>query len=173
MATSLLRIVGVIALLGFSMQSCKMAASFDDLGKVAHGQTPAEVSDIINLDPIYTFSFTEAGQTYVVEAYPVTVSSQKRDGMPQIQTDGYKKQGDIYVRQYKRVQTTYTESTDIPFVFLYRENRAIYWGFLNDFSKSDDPQIERIAAKLYQEYQKIVDIELITRKSQTKVKTYP
>ncbi|MBX7153538.1 MAG: hypothetical protein U0Y96_14490 [Candidatus Kapaibacterium sp.] len=125
------------------LQSCaKNMASFDEMKPIHKGMSPEDVSKMLDMNPKDMFKVTSGDKSYNVETY-------------MLQTSQYTTSSSSYGPGGVTYTTTTTHSSASPMICLYYEKRLVYWGFMNDFSKSDESPISELAPLIYKEYYSI------------------
>lgn len=128
------------------LSSCRSTAVFDELNALRKGMSSSTVQEELKLSPKSTFDINQNGKKYTAECYWLLVFSQSSTSYsPVVGTSSF-------------TTTTTTSSTKSIFVLLYEDNQLLYWGFLNEFSKSDDPKIAPLASRLHEEYYKYFEL---------------
>jgi hypothetical protein len=131
------------------ISSCKSTATFDEINALRKGMSSTTVQEKLELSPDYSFDISRNGRKYTGECYWITVfhetssNSLSQSGM-----------GGISGRGGTGFSGTTTVSSKNIFVLLYDNNQLVYWGFLNEFSKSDDPILTPLANDIFTEYTK-------------------
>lgn len=132
-------VLGVF-IMAVMLQSCaKTMASFDEMKPIHKGMAPDDVSKMLDLNPKDMFKVSLGDKSYNVETF-------------MLQTSQYTTSSTSYGPGGATYTTSTTHATTSPMICLYYEKRLVYWGFMNDFSKSDESPINEIAPLIYKEY---------------------
>lgn len=127
------------------LSSCKPEmAKFDSLGFIERGMRKGDVEEKIGTPITKRFSFKSNNLAYDVSVISVivgTLKKNKREGL------GFGKSRDVIV---------VTEIYD-HMLLLYKDGKIHYWGFINEFSKCEDPEVTAVSPLILTEYNKYYD----------------
>ena len=128
----------LFCMITFSLASCGGAdVTMDSMMKLRKGETPDKVQAMLELEPSYHFSVSYQNKEYPVKIYQIVIGK--------VTTTSSGPGGSSYS------STTSTISSNYIFLF-GPDQRLIYWGFLQEFSKEEDPFIAGIAPSLQEKY---------------------
>lgn len=106
--------------------SCQSNLTFKKMSKLDKGMTREEVMSIVGIRPEKEFRFQSKGKSYDVTITPWKPGS--TSALALLQTTAYLK---------------------TQFYVLYLNGKVRYWGMLNDFSKSEDSEINDLANEIH------------------------
>lgn len=120
-----------------SLTSCgNMYFKMDNMMKLKKGETAASVLTMLETRPSYLFSVQYQSKEYSVEVYEIIIGT--------LTSTGTGINGQTTSRTIDRASN---------YLFLFdQEKKLIYWGFLQEFSKAEDPFIAAIAPPLKEKY---------------------
>lgn len=127
-----------------ALTGCRSYATFDDLSTIHKGMSPTEVAKMVDLKVKDYFDFSVGGNDYHVETYPLQLSEHSS-------TSSYSTPSGFGGGSVMHTTTT-TTITTAPFICLFHKEKLVFWGFLNEFSKSEDKSIADLAPVLYNQY---------------------
>ncbi|MFN5308122.1 MAG: hypothetical protein ACK5C0_01545 [Candidatus Kapaibacterium sp.] len=137
----MLQKIVVISFLILSISSC--APNFITNNSLSHlhkGMSRSEVDKILDVEPAEQFTITHKNTKYDIVALrlltgiSVSSSSSPRMGGAGMMTT-----------------TTTTHHTNYTF-FLYAQNKLLYWGMKNEYSKSEDTFIAELSPEIYKHH---------------------
>ena len=122
------------------LQSCKTMATADEMSTVHKGMSMDDVARMLDLKPEHSINFSADGKEFIVDVYALmtaqyTTSSSSASG----------------------ISTSSTVSVSSPMLFLFRSDKLMYWGYMNEFSKSEESDINQLASNIYREYYHIYE----------------
>jgi len=114
--------------------------TINNLHRLQKGMTRAQVSDVLPKDPTMQRQITVDGVRYTIDDYPLQTAQAKSE------TRTYN--ASMSVTTVTRTTTDYTNIL----LLLYDNAGLRYWGMIQDYSKSEDPQMQQVAPFLYNLY---------------------
>lgn len=134
-------VVAIVTGLG----SCKTYMGYDELRHLRKGMSAREAEKEFNLEPMATYNILHEGITYEARKYSMQIGTTQTTSS----TGGYVGANGVFVPT-----TTYTKNyaNTMGYILLFRDNRLLYWGFLTEFSKAEDPLITSLSAELRGRY---------------------
>ncbi|GAB1430105.1 hypothetical protein MASR2M18_09380 [Ignavibacteria bacterium] len=139
--TFLIAVVALTAGLG----SCKTYMGYDELRHLRKGMSSGEAEKQFELEPASKYNITHKSASYEARRYSMQIGTTQTTAS----TGGYVGANGVYVPG-----TTYTsnQANTLGYILLFRDNRLLYWGFLTEFSKSEDPLIVALSDELRSRY---------------------
>ncbi len=117
-----------LLILAMNMSSCSSKfVSDDQLNMLYKGINRTEVDKFVDIEPVDKFSINYKNQDYYVVVFDI-VTGRVVNVSPNSSSE--------------RLETNH-------FYFLYHQNKLLYWGMKNDFSKSEDPDIAELSSEIY------------------------
>lgn len=126
----------------------------DTIMQIKKGDLLNDVHKMVDLEPRHNFTVRNSGNDYTVRTYRIMVGVKTIQDNTQTTT-----------ASSTGVLTTTTSSTErknelsLDYFFLFSsDNKLIFWGFLQEFSKNEDPFVAGIAPAIQEKYYSIVDL---------------
>lgn len=134
-------ITALVAVLG----ACKTYMGYDELRHLRKGMSAREAEEGFDLEPVATYNIAYEGVRYEARKYDMQIGTTTTTSS----TGGYMGANGSYVPA-----TTYTSkyANTMGYILLFRDNRLLYWGFLAEFSKSEEPLAAGLSAELRSRY---------------------
>lgn len=104
------------------------------------GMSRESVAEMMPKDPDKSISISYQGKRFDTDGYALQTAQAQSRSTQYNATTG--------------VSTTYNTTTDYTntFICLYSSGRLRYWGLIQDFSKSDDAEIQALSEQVYNAY---------------------
>lgn len=129
--------------------SCKTYTSYDDLMHLKKGMSSRDAEKEFDLEASKEYKISQNGTTYLAKRYQMQIGTT---------TTTTSSGGGFGPGGYSAPVTTTTKSANtVGYVLLFREDRLLYWGFLQEFSKSEDPTMLELSAQLRTKYYEKTD----------------
>lgn len=129
--------ISIMCALCIVLASCRSAdATMDSMMKLRKGETPDKVQAMLDREPSYDFSVSYQGKEHPVKVYQIVIGK--------VSTSSSGPGGQTYMS---------TSNISSNYIFLFGpDQKLIYWGFLQEFSKDEDPFVAGIAPVLQDKY---------------------
>ena len=123
------------AVLPLLLLGCAGPITMNKIQHIERGIHSDSLSSMVERKParVFTVVDPENGLEYQVQIYPMQTGTETH------YVPGYYI-GDVY---YFGGYETYSVNED--FAFLFFEDSLVFWGFLHEFARSDDPLVRRLA----------------------------
>lgn len=123
----------LLAAAAFGAESCKTYTSYDELRHLSKGMSSRDAEKEFDLEPTAEYKISHEGATYLAKRYPmqigVTTTTTSSGGSFNAATGMYT----------PGISTTSKSANTVGYLLLFRDDRLLYWGFLQEFAKSEDP----------------------------------
>ncbi len=141
----------VLMITAVVLPSCKSMFTMDTIMTLAKGMPVQDVRRMVDVDSKYSFRVTHLGNEYAVEVFPIQIGVKKTE-RNYTTTDTRRTATTIITTTTQHTQEEKNElATDYFFLF-DANNKLLYWGFLQEFSKSEDPFVGGISSDIYSRY---------------------
>ncbi len=134
-----------LAILSIALNSCKTYMGYDELRHLRKGMSARDAESEFDLEPKKIYTIRHEGATYQARRYDmqIGVSTTTTTDPGFVGTNGV----------YNYGTTTQKKSANtIGYLLLFRDDRLLYWGFLQEFSKSEDPNIFALSSEIKKLY---------------------
>lgn len=103
----------------------------DSLASISLGLSPADLAQTLDKKPKMVLAIEDSTDT-VAEVYDMVTGTEMVYGA-------------IYAGPRNTIPTAKTVETTEPYFMLFRSGRLVYWGFLNEFGRAEDPEVRRLS----------------------------
>jgi hypothetical protein len=128
----------VLLLVVVLLAACKPAyIRTEQVNKIAVGSSSQHVESVLEREPNSVTSVAAGGADYTVHIYRMLTDMEEHMTM--------------ICDQYGCYPIWYTEPVTEPYVVVFRDEKAVFWGFIEELNKHNDPalnQAGRAAIKL-------------------------
>ncbi len=116
-----------------ALTSCRTTVTYNSLSNLQKGMSINAVEN--NLSPFIKFDYKQEyklnsnGKNYIVHIVPFSIGQEYSD----------EKWAELHIQ---------LQLVSNPFYLLYQDNKLRYWGITNEFTRSEDSEIQAIAKNL-------------------------
>lgn len=138
----------VLMIIAVLLPSCKSMFTMDTIITLTKGMPVQEVRRMVDVDSKYSFRVTHLGNDYSVEVFPIQIGvkkTQRSYSAPGASSPSSPVFGGQTVEERNDLSSDY-------FFLFDSKNKLLYWGFLQEFSKSEDSFIGEISSDIYTRY---------------------
>ncbi|MBK9249028.1 MAG: hypothetical protein IPM69_13160 [Ignavibacteria bacterium] len=123
----------------------------DTIITLSKGASLKEVQSLISVDPKYSFLVRDHTSNYSIEVFPIQIGVKTTQNSMYGSNTGMSSSSIFTPTTSGRGEEKNDLASDYFFMF-DSSNKLIFWGFLQEFSKSEDVVVEGIASKIYEKY---------------------
>lgn len=130
--------------------SCKTYTSYDDLMHLKKGMSSRDAEKEFDLEAKNEYTIYQSGATYIAKRYQMQIgitTTIETETEPGNYDPGTKQR----TPDRKRKRTVKTADV-VGYLLLFRNDRLIYWGFLQEFAKCEDPAVADLSSQVRTKY---------------------
>ncbi len=125
----------------------------DTIMQIKKGDLINDVHRMVDLEPQYNFTVLYSGNEYSVRTYRIMVgvkTTQENNQTTSVTSGG------VFTTTNSSIERKNELSLDYFFLF-DRDKKLVFWGFLQEFSKNEDPFVSGIAPMIQENYYSLSD----------------
>lgn len=132
------------ALIIVAVSSCKTYTSYDDLMHLKKGMSSHDAEKEFGLEAKSEYKISQSGAAYLAKRYQMQIGTT---------TSTSSSGGSFGPGGYTPGPTiTTTSANTVGYLLLFRDDRLLYWGFLQEFAKCEDTTIMGLSSQIRSQY---------------------
>lgn len=132
--------IGLSLVFALLISSCAKPIKMDDIQTIEHGIQYDKFKFLVQRKPTSSFSIQHKNLSYSVEIYPMQTGTTTQSAYVPSKYGGYW----VY----------YSVPVSEVYVFIFHNDRLIFWGFLNEYHKADDEFVRELAPLISEQFEK-------------------
>ena len=131
--------IGLSLVFVLLISSCANPIQMNDIQAIEHGIEYDKFKSLVQRKPTSSFGIQHKGLSYSVEIYPMQT--------------GTITQANYTFTQYGGYWAYYSYPVSDDYIFIFHNDRLIFWGFLNEYHKADDELVRQLAPLISERYE--------------------